>query len=59
MAKGGKREGAGRPLGAEELRKMRCLRASSQEWEVIQRFVKMLKYGDKVKARQFVEENCP
>ena len=57
MPKGGKREGAGRPLGAEEFRKLRSLRASSIEWDLIQRFAKILKYGDKDKAKKFVEEN--
>ncbi len=45
--RGGKREGAGRPLTAGEVRKQRQLRASTEEWELIKRFDKLIKYGDK------------
>ena len=47
MLRGGRREGAGRPLTAGEVRKQRQLRAATDEWELIQRFAKLVKYGDK------------
>lgn len=57
MPRGGARPGAGRPLKEGEVRKMRGLRATDEEWNLIQRFEKILKYGDKDKAKQFVEVN--
>ena len=57
MARGGKREGAGRPLKAGELRKMRGLRATDEEWEMLQRFEKIIKYGDKDAAKKFLNEH--
>ena len=57
MPRGGKREGAGRPLAAGELRKLRSLRATDEEWRLLQMFERILKYGDKDKAKQFVEDN--
>ena len=57
MPKGGKREGAGRPLKAGELRKLRSLRATDEEWRLLQLFEKIIKYADKDKAKRFVEEN--
>ena len=53
---GGKREGAGRPLKTGELRKMRGLRATVEEWELIQRFEKLIKYGDKEACKKFLDE---
>ena len=41
---GGKREGAGRPLTAGEVRKQRQLRATEKEWE---EFAKILKKDPK------------
>lgn len=42
---GGKREGAGRPLGTtkEIVRKTRSLRAFDDEWEIIKEFTKIVK----------------
>ena len=42
---GGKREGAGRPLGTtkEIVRKTRSLRAFDDEWEIIKEFTKVVK----------------
>ena len=57
MPRGGKREGAGRPPKEGELRKMCSMRATREEWELIQQFARILKYGDKDKAKKFVEEN--
>lgn len=55
---GGRREGAGRPLTAGELRKLRSLRATEHEWQLILRFAKILKYGDKASAEQFIDEHA-
>ena len=54
MARGGKREGAGRPK-VEELRKQRQLRATDAEWELIRRFSRILKYGDTDACKKFIE----
>ena len=56
MPRGGKREGAGRPLTASELRKQRQMRATTDEWELIQRFAKLVKYGDKEACKKFLDE---
>ena len=51
--KGGKREGAGRPKGsvkAEGTRKQRQIRAYPDEWELIQKFVKLVKENKDVCA---------
>ncbi len=56
MPRGGKREGAGRPLVTGELRKKRQLRASQEEWELILRFDKVVKYGDKQACKKFLDE---
>ena len=56
MPKGGRREGAGRPLTAGEFRKQRQLRAATDEWELIQRFAKLVKYGDKDACKKFLDE---
>ena len=55
--KGGKREGAGRPVGwrkPEGVRKQRQLRAYDDEWELIQKFCHTLKHGDKQKCIDFI-----
>lgn len=44
---GRKREGAGRPLTAGEVRKQRQLRATEKEWEIIKEFSKILKKDPK------------
>ena len=56
MPRGGKREGAGRPLKAGELRKQRQMRATTDEWEMIQRFAKLVKYGDKAACQKFLDK---
>ena len=56
MPRGGKREGAGRPLTAGELRKPKQMRATTAEWELIQRFAKLVKYGDKAACSKFLDE---
>ena len=57
MPRGGKREGAGRPPKEGEVRKRCTLRATVEEWELIQAFAKILKYGDKAAAEKFLAEN--
>ena len=54
MPRGGRREGAGRPLTAGEVRKQRQLRATTEEWQLIQRFEKLIKYGDKAACVEFL-----
>ena len=55
MPRGGKREGAGRPpKPADQLRKRCTLRAITDEWDLILRFAKIIKYGDKIAAEQFL-----
>ena len=54
--RGGRREGAGRPLKAGEVRKQRQLRATTDEWELIQRLAKLVKYGDKEACIKFLDE---
>lgn len=57
MPKGGRREGAGRPLTAGELRKQRQMRATTDEWDLIQRFAKLVKYGDKQACQKFLDQH--
>lgn len=52
--RGGKREGAGRPLTAGEVRKQRQTRATDDEWQLIQQFAKMLKHGDRKICEDFL-----
>lgn len=56
MSRGGAREGAGRKRTAPdgELRKMRSLRASDAEWELIKKFAAMVK-GDIDQAMRMIE----
>ena len=56
MSRGGKREGAGRPLTAGELRKQKQMRATTDEWELIQRFARLVKYGDKDACKKFLDD---
>ena len=53
---GGKREGAGRPLAAGERRQTRAMKATPAEWELIHRFSKLVKYGDKDACKKFLDE---
>ena len=54
MARGGAREGAGRPLTGGELRKQRQLRATEEEWQIIREFSQILK-KDKERAKRMLE----
>jgi len=54
--RGGKREGAGRPLTAGEARKQRQMRATDDEWRIIQQFAKLIKHGDRVACEKFIAE---
>lgn len=56
MSRGGAREGAGRKRTSTdgELRKMRSLRASEAEWELIKKFAAMVK-GDIDQAMRMIE----
>ena len=56
MPRGGRREGAGRPFKDGELRKQKQMRATNDEWELIQRFARLVKYGDKQACQQFLEQ---
>lgn len=50
----------GRPEGyrkPEGVRKQRQLRAYDDEWEIIQAFEKIVKYGDKSAAKKFVDKH--
>ncbi|MBQ4494355.1 MAG: hypothetical protein II968_01165 [Selenomonadaceae bacterium] len=57
MPSGGKRQGAGRPKSGGEVRKQCALRATRAEWLMIQRFAKIIKYGDKAAAQKFLDDN--
>ena len=54
MGWGGKREGAGRKPLAGEPQKQRGLRATDEDWLLIKQFEKILKYGDKEAAKNFI-----
>ena len=54
--RGGKREGAGRPLTAGVARKQRQLRATDGEWELIKRFDKLVKYGNREACLKALEQ---
>ena len=54
---GGKREGAGRKPIDNQQRKQRQLRSSDEEWELIRAFDKILKYGDKHAAINFINQH--
>lgn len=57
---GGKREGAGRKTGwrkgYSEQRKQRQTRAHDDEWELIKRFERLVKHGDKEACLKALEE---
>lgn len=57
--RGGKREGSGRPVGWRKensnRRKCHSLNAHDEEWELINKFARLVKYGDKQKAIKFLE----
>lgn len=58
--RGGKREGAGRKTGwrkgYSEQRKQRQTRAHDDEWELIKRFERLIKHGDKEACIKALEE---
>lgn len=51
MPKGWRKEGG--------VRKQRQLRAYDEEWALIQRFEKIVKYGDKQAAIEFLDQHQP
>lgn len=57
---GGARPGAGRKVGwrkgYSEERPRRQLRAHDDEWQLIKKFADLVKYGDKEKARQILNQ---
>ena len=57
---GGARAGAGRKVGwrkgYSEERPQRQIRAHADEWELINRFVKLVKHGDKAACEQMLIE---
>lgn len=56
---GGKREGAGRPLGTtkEIVRKTRSLRAFDDEWEIIKEFTKVVKKDKQLAIKMLSSQN--
>ena len=60
MSWGGKREGSGRKVGwrkgYSEQRNTHSLAAFDDEWELIKRFSKLVKYGDKEKCKAALEK---
>ncbi len=60
MGWGGKREGAGRKKGwrkdvsEKNRRKVRTVAAFDDEWELINKFAKIVKYGDKEKCLELL-----
>ena len=60
MARGGKREGAGRPVGStqEIVRKNRTLKAYDEEWELISQFAKLVKHGHQKECESFIKNFC-
>ena len=57
---GGKREGSGRKVGwrkeVSEQRPRRQLVAHDDEWDLIQRFAKLVKHGDKDRCKAALED---
>lgn len=55
---GGKRTGAGRPKGTfkaeSNQRAHRQLRAFDDEWDIIQRLARIVKYGDREACEKFL-----
>lgn len=57
MPRGGVRPGAGRkPKTGDDLRKRCTLRATAEEWQLHLAFDKILKYGDKQAAIDFIDK---
>ena len=60
MNKKGEPHHGGRPVGwrkPEGTRQQRQMRAYSDEWQLIQQFAKIVKYGDKQACQEFVNNN--
>ena len=57
MPRGGARPGAGRPKTGGVERKRCTLRASAEEWQLHLAFDKIIKYGDKQAAIEFVNSH--
>ena len=56
---GGARKGAGRPAGSgkpEGIRPQHQLRAYPDEWEMILKFAKLIKHGEKDKCKEFLDK---
>ena len=56
---GGKRVGSGRPKGsvkAEGVRLQHQLRAYPDEWEMILKFARLIKHGEKDKCNEFLDQ---
>ena len=59
MNKKGEPHHGGRQVGwrkPEGTRLQRQMRATTDEWELIQRFAKIVKYGDKSACQKFLDE---
>ena len=59
MGEKGVRHG-GKPLGwrkPEGTRAQKQMRAYPDEWDLIQRFAKIVKYGDREACKKFIEEH--
>jgi len=57
--RGGAREGAGRPKGATKeqgTRKQRQLRAYDDEWELLKKFDKLIKRGQREACEKFLAQ---
>ena len=57
--RGGKRENSGRPLGwrkPEGTRQQHQIRAYPDEWELIQKFCKLVKHDHRKACEQFLNE---
>ena len=49
----------GRPVGwrkEEGVRTLRTMKAYDDEWEIIRRFAKIVKHGDKEKCRELLDK---
>ena len=52
---GGAREGAGRPK-LEEIRKKFQMRAHPDEWELVKKFAKLVKHGNRDECEKFLSQ---
>lgn len=59
MSWGGARKGSGRPKGtvkAEGARAQHQVRAYPDEWELIMKFARLIKHGEKGKCAEFLNQ---